>query len=541
LHARSSGKHGKNPTVLLLADEATCYAFDLRKFSDIKYQISNISSVIGHDVKNSLKVLLELGMDLPRVSHDTLVGSFIINALRREQTLTDLASSDLNYETELENLDDDELLMKAPEVVAVIRALSVMQGEQMSEVTSLIKMADQVDWPVIPVLARMERAGMKLDVEFFKKLSDELADKISDVEQTIYGYADEQFNISSPNQLSEILFQKLVLPTDGVKKGKSGNYSTASNVLIRLRDYHPIIKHIEEYREFTKLKSTYVDPLPAMVDENNRVHSTLNLTIAATGRLSSIDPNLQNIPVRTELGRKIRKGFIAEPGNALISADYSQFELRIAAALSGDTDMISAFNENRDIHTETAALIQEVEPDQVTKEMRYAAKAVNFGILYGQGVHGLSEGTGISYADAKRFIDRYFEVRPKLKGMIEKFREQAKDRGYVETVMGRRRPTPDVQSSNFMVREGALRAAINMPIQGSAADLTKMAMVAVEEKLPSGSFQIMQIHDSIMVECREADAEKIAKMMVDTMENIKPDLGVNLKVDVNIGKTWGEL
>jgi DNA polymerase-1 len=387
----------------------------------------------------------------------------------------------------------------------------------------------------------MERAGMKLDVKFFSDLSVELADMISDVEQTIYGYADQDFNIASPGQLSEILFEKLKLPTTGVKKGKNGNYSTASKVLGKLKNEHPIIVSIEQFREYSKLKSTYVDPLPAMVDENNRVHSTLNLTVAATGRLSSIDPNLQNIPVRTELGRQIRKGFIVEKGNVMISADYSQFELRIAAAMSGDQDMIKAFNENRDIHTETAALIQEVKPEEVTKEMRYAAKAVNFGILYGQGVHGLSEGTGISYADAKRFIDRYFEVRPKLKGMIDKFREQAKDRAYVETVMGRRRPTPDVQSSNFMVREGALRAAINMPIQGSAADLTKMAMSAVEEKLPEGAFQIMQIHDSIMVECKEADADKISKMMVSTMEQIKPDLGVNLKVDVAIGKNWSEL
>jgi DNA polymerase-1 len=542
LHARSAGKHGKNPTVLLMSDEHTCYAIDLRKFSNIKNQISNIPVVIGYDLKNSFKVLLGLGYEkLPRVSHDVLLGAFIIDALRRDLSLTELASGDLGYDTELDNLDDDELLTKAGEVVAVIRALSIMQGEQMSEVTSLIKMSETVDWPVIPVLARIERAGMKLDVNFFKKLSAELADKISDVEQTIYGYADEEFNIASPGQLSEILFQKLVLPTDGVKKGKNGNYSTASNVLIRLREHHPIIKHIEEFREYSKLKSTYVDPLPTMVDENDRVHSTLNLTIAATGRLSSIDPNLQNIPVRTELGRQIRRGFIAEKGNMLISADYSQFELRIAAAMSGDEDMIKSFNENSDIHTETAALIQGVPVDQVTKEMRYAAKAVNFGILYGQGVHGLAEGTGISYADAKQFIDKYFEVRPKLKGMIDKFRDDAKNKGYVETVMGRRRPTPDVQSSNFMIREGAYRAAINMPIQGSAADLTKMAMSAVEEKLPEGAFQIMQIHDSIMVECREADAESVSKMMVETMEQIKPDLGVDLKVDVAIGENWGKL
>jgi DNA polymerase-1 len=284
----------------------------------------------------------------------------------------------------------------------------------------------------------------------------------------------------------------------------------------------------------------------------------MNLTVAATGRLSSVDPNLQNIPVRTELGREIRKGFIAEKGNVLISADYSQFELRIAAAMSGDGPMIKAFNENRDIHTETAALIQGVKPEEVTKEMRYSAKAVNFGILYGQGVHGLSEGTGISYKEAKEFIDKYFEVRPSLKAMLEKFRTEAKDKGYVETVMGRRRPTPDVQSSNFIVREGAYRAAINMPIQGSAADLTKMAMSKLEtkfEELRSESLdlrkgsprsfsvpqQIMQIHDSIMVECKESDAEKISKMMVEVMESIKPDLGVNLKVDVSIGKNWSEL
>ncbi|MCA9323631.1 DNA polymerase I [Candidatus Saccharibacteria bacterium] len=553
LHARSAGKHGKDPSIVLLADSETCYAIDVRKISTINSQLLTLSgTVIGHDVKNSLKVLLEIGFEtLPRVAHDTLVGAFIVNSLRRDQTLTEQASNDLGYEVELDNIDDDEALSKAAEIVAVIRELANLQGEQMSEVTSLIKMAETVDWPVIPVLARLERAGMKLDPKFFGKLSEQLADQISDVEQTIYGHADQEFNISSPSQLSEILFEKLGLPVNVTKKGKAGHYSTASNVLEKLKGVHPIVDEIERYREYTKLKSTYVDPLPTMVDEHDRVHSTMNLTIAATGRLSSIDPNLQNIPVRTELGRKIREGFIADKGNVLISADYSQFELRIAAAMSGDQAMIDAFNEDRDIHTETAALIQGVDAKDVTKEMRYAAKAVNFGILYGQGVHGLSEGTGISYAEAKQFIDKYFEVRPKLKGMIEGFRAQAKDKGYVETVMGRRRPTPDVQSSNFMVREGAYRAAINMPIQGSAADLTKMAMVQVEEhlqelrgnskELNAWPQQIMQIHDSIMVECAERDAEKVATMMKETMEQIHPELGVNLRVDVSIGKNWGEL
>ncbi len=542
IHARSAKKHGKNPTALFISDKENCYTLDLDKLpQNTNYQSLIPKKVIGYDLKNSFEILLEIGLNLPKVSHDVLVGAFIVDSSRRYLSLTQLASNDIGYETELDELDNEELFVKAAEICAVIRALYEKQGEQMSELTSLLKMAETVDWPVIPVLARIERAGIKLDTKFFAKLSDELADKISDVEQTIYGYADQEFNIASPVQLSEVLFSTLQLPTTGVKKGKSGNYSTASNVLGKLKPLHPIIEHIEEFREYSKLKSTYVDPLPAMVDDNNRVHGTLKLTVAQTGRLSSIDPNLQNIPVRTEIGREIRKGFIAEEGNVLISADYSQFELRIAAALSGDEQMIKAFNDNRDIHTETAALINGIDSKDVTKDMRYAAKAVNFGILYGQGVHGLSEGTGISYAEAKKFIDKYFEVRPKLKGMIERFRDDAKNKGYVETVMGRRKPTSDVNSSNFIVREGAYRAAINMPIQGSAADLTKMAMSAVEEKLPKGAFQIMQIHDSIMVECKEADADKIGKMMKETMESIKPDLGVNFRVDVSIGKNWSEL
>lgn len=541
LHTRAAGKHGTDPSYVLLADEETCYVFAGDQLPRAVDVLKDIDAVSGYDLKHDFQVLLELGVEkLPRVAHDVHVGAFIIDSLRRDLSLSELAG-DLGFDLKLEDLDNEEYASKAGEFAAVIRELSDYQGEKISEVTSLIKMADAVDWPVIPVLARLERAGMKLDTEFFKKLSDDLAEKISYVEQTIYGYADQEFNISSPSQLSEILFVKLELPTNVTKKGKAGHYSTAVNVLEKLKGVHPIIEEIEKYREYTKLKSTYVDPLPSQVDENNRLHSSMNMTVAATGRLSSNDPNLQNIPVRTELGREIRRGFIAEEGNVIISADYSQFELRIAAAMSGDEAMIKAFNEDSDIHTETAALIQGVAPEEVTKEMRYAAKAVNFGILYGQGVHGLSEGTGISYAEAKEFIAKYFEVRPKLRGMIDGFKDMAKNKGYVETVMGRRRPTPDVQSSNFMVREGAYRAAINMPIQGSAADLTKMAMSAVEEKLPKGAFQIMQIHDSVMVECKEKDAEAIGQMMRETMESIKLDLGVKLKVDVSIGKNWGAL
>ncbi|MDQ3093750.1 MAG: DNA polymerase I [bacterium] len=541
-YGRCSGKHGKNPTLLVLADEENTYALDLKAFSLKPSSLSLPGGITGYDLKSVFKLLLELGYDeLPTVTHDVQIGAFLVSSIRRDYSLNTLAGSDLGYNSELDNIDDEQALERAAEICAVIRALAVMQGEQMSEVTSLIKLADRVEWSVIPVLARMERAGVKIDPKFFGKFSDSLADKIIDIEQTIYGYADQEFNISSPTQLSEILFTKLGLPTSVTKKGKAGHFSTASDVLGKLRDLHPIIDCIEQYREFTKLKNTYVDTLPKMVDENGRLHTTFHMTIAPTGRLSSQDPNLQNIPIRTELGRELRQGFIAESGNVLVSGDYSQFELRIAAAMSGDEGMIDAFNSDRDVHTETAALVSGIDAKDVTKAQRYAAKAVNFGILYGQGTHGLSEGTGMSYADAKAFIAKYFEVRPKLKDMIERFRDQAKNKGFVETIAGRRKPTPDVQSSNFMVREGALRAAINMPIQGGAADFTKMAMVAVDSKLPSSAVQILQIHDSILIECKAADAEKLGKMMKDTMENIYPDLGVKLKVDISTGKTWGEL
>ncbi len=541
VHARSAGKNGTEPKVLILGDSEHAYAIDLRKVAIPEKGLGSLESAMGHDIKNSFKVLLELGMKLPKVAHDTLIADFIIDSLGRDRTLTALAARDLGYEGNLEDLDDDQLLEKADEIVGVILALANMQSMQMSEVTSLINLATTVDWPVIPVLARMERAGIKIDPPFFAAFALDLEGRISDIEQTIYGFANQEFNISSPGQLGEILFEKLALPTTFTKKGKNGNYSTANDVLEKIKDKHLIIECIQNYREFTKLKSTYVDTLPLLTDEHDRIHTTFNLTSAATGRLSSIDPNLQNIPVRTELGKGIRRGFITEKGNAFVSADYSQFELRIAAAMSGDELMIKAFNDDRDIHTETAALIQGIDPKDVTKEMRYAAKAVNFGILYGQGTFGLANGTGISLAEAKEFIEKYFAVRPKLKGMITTFREQALNRGYVETLLGRRRPTPDVKSPAFPVREGAYRAAINMPIQGTAADLTKLAMSAVEEKLPKGAQQLLQIHDSILVECLERDADEVGKILKETMENIYPKLGVNLRVDVSTGKNWGEL
>lgn len=544
IHAICAGAHGRDPSVIVLADGKTAYAVDVQKTGKACVQklLTEVDSVIGYDTKSSLKALINLDVALPPVTHDVLVGAFLINSLRREHALTELAFTDLGYEgSNLDDLSPEDLVHRAGDLAAVILALKNYQAESMSELTSLIKLADEVEWPVIPVLACMEYEGIGLDTKYLSKMSDELADKISDIEQTIYGYADQEFNIGSPSQLSDILFNKLNLPTEATKKGKSGHYSTATDVLQKLKGLHPIIESIEQYREYTKLKSTYVDALPKAVDAESRVHTTFNLTTAATGRLSSVDPNLQNIPVRTELGKKIRTAFVARPGNIFVSADYSQFELRLAAALSGDEEMKEAFNNDADIHRLTAAAVLNIKPEEVTKDMRYRAKAVNFGILYGQGPHGLAAGTGMSFAEARDFIAKYFLIRPKLKEYIDGLREQAKTKGYVETLMGRRRPTPDVQSSNFMVREGAYRQAVNMPIQGTAADLTKLAMVRVQERLPENARMLLQIHDSILVECAEKDAGKVGAMMKETMEAVYPDLGVKLKVDVDSGKNWGEI
>ena len=352
--------------------------------------------------------------------------------------------------------------------------------------------------------------------------------------------AAQQFSKSASSASSSAAGQVgAVQGTWVIKRGKTG-YSTAASELEKLRGLHPIIDLISSYREVTKLKNTYVDTLPQMVDKNSRVHTTFNLTIAQTGRLSSTEPNLQNIPIRTELGKNIRTAFVAEKGNVLVSADYSQFELRLAAALSDDKDMISAFNRDADIHAETASAILGIPTNKLTKEQRSTAKAVNFGIMYGLGPHGLSVGTGMTFTEARDFIKRYFEIRPKLKEYIDLLREKADKQGYVETLLGRRRPTPDVHSSNFAVREAAYRAAVNMPLQGTAADIMKMAMVAVAQKLPAGAKMLLQIHDSLIVECPDGKAKEVGKILKETMEGIYK-LPVKLTVDISTGKNWGEL
>jgi DNA polymerase-1 len=550
VHSRSAGKHGRDPQVLIMSpDGRDTYTFDLTKLDTGAVQtllsdLKSLPSLIGYDVKSTLKVLLELGVsDLPPVGHDVLIGAFLINSSRREQSLTELASADLGYDgSPFEDIDAEELKSRAAEIIAAIHGLHEQQTKELQSIPKLPELAKTIEWPVIPVLARMEYSGIQLDCDYLATFASEINDLISDYEQQIYGHADQEFNIGSPAQLADILFTKLNLPKMGIKKGKTG-YSTAASELDKLRGQHPIIDLITQYREVTKLKNTYVDTLPKLVDGHSRVHTTFNLTIAQTGRLSSTDPNLQNIPVRTELGKRIRTAFVAGKGRKLVSADYSQFELRLAAAMSGDADMVDQFNRGADIHTLTAAQIYGRQPEDVTKQMRSAAKTVNFGVLYGMSPHGLSVATGMTMEQAKKFIDAYFELRKPLLGYLDSLKEQARKDGYVETLFGRRRPMPDIHSSNFVVRSAAERAAMNMPIQGTEADLMKLAMVAVDKELAPvpGTRQLLQIHDSILVECAEKDAQHVADILKTTMEAIDPDLPVKLLVEVSIGDNWGEL
>jgi DNA polymerase-1 len=544
VYSRSAGKNGRDPLVLILsADGKTSYTIDFTKVEPKLFvkNWSKLAALVGHDVKATLKFFKALGIsDLPKVGHDVLVGAFLINALVRAQSLTDLATADLKFDgVPLEDLPTEDLITRAPEVIAILRELYMHQKEQLKQLPKIQKVADDIDWPVESVLADMEYEGIGLDVDYLKKFSKKIDKSIKELEKKIYGHAGYEFNIGSPGQLAEVLFTKLNLPSHGIKKGKTG-LSTAASELDKLRGLHPVIDLITQYREVTKLKNTYVDTLPQQVDEHSKLHTTFGLTGSQTGRLNSSDPNLMNIPVRTELGKNIRTAFVAGKGNAFISADYSQFEIRVAAALSGDEGMIDAFNRDADIHVETAALVYGIKPEEVTKQQRYEAKAVNFGTMYGQGPHALSLLVGIDFGAARQFIQRYFEVRPKLKEYIDKTKELAKEQGYVENIFGRRRPTPDVNSSNFAVREAGYRAAVNMPLQGTAADLMKMAMVQVAEKLPKDAKLLLQIHDSILVETPEKQAEAVGKILKETMESVYK-LPVKLKADISIGKNWGEL
>ena len=414
------------------------------------------------------------------------------------------------------------------------------QLQEFEKSPKLYQVLTELDLPLIPVLYKMEEKGMLVDKAYFANLRQEYTAEVAKLEQEVFSLAGKSFNLNSPIQLSEILFIDLRLPVKGIKKTSRG-YSTGAKELDKLKNLHPIIPKIIEYREAAKLLSTYIIPIPELADKNSRIHTTFTQNVTATGRLSSKDPNLQNIPVRTEEGKRIRAGFIAPEGKVLVSADYSQFELRLAAALSNDQNLINDFNNNIDIHTKTASEAFNIPFDQVTKDQRRAAKVINFGILYGMSVKGLAEAANMPIYEAKQFIDNYFKLRAPIKQKLESILKQAREEGYVETFYGRRRPTPDVKSPNFVIRQAAERAAANMPIQGTEADLMKRAMVNVDQALPKTAHLVMQVHDSLIVECEAKEAETVAKILKEKMENVAPELPVKLAVEVTIGKNWGEL
>ena len=511
----------------LAAGRAEAYHIPVRDVPTSAWRVFELATVVAYDVKQLYHDLAALGVDDVQFAqiHDIRQAAFLIDPLRRDRSLGALIGGEL--EAQLERME-------------ALWQVYDWQIEALQELPRVADIAQRFDFPLIHPLFLVEHRGIKVDKSVLAAMSKELGDEHKKLEQEMYTLVGYEFNIASPTQLSEVLFTKLQLPTTGIKKGKTG-YSTGQKELDKLRGQNPIIELIERTRELAKLKNTYVDTLPLVADKHDRIHTTFNQDVAATGRLSSTDPNLQNIPVRTDLGRRIRGAFVPERGNVFVSADYSQFELRLAAVLADDKELINDFNGDVDIHTKTAAQVYGIPMDDVTKRQRRDAKVINFGVLYGMSPHGLSAATGMNFVEAKKFIDHYFELRAPIRAYIDATLEKAKTEGYVETYYGRRRPTPDVNSSNFMVREGAKRQAANMPIQGTEADLMKLAMIQVEKKLKGLGEQILQVHDSILVECPKENGEKIAEILRQTMESIAPELPIKLKVDVGIGEDWGEL
>ena len=392
------------------------------------------------------------------------------------------------------------------------------------------------------ILAKMELAGISLDTDWLSRESVDLENDLRELEQKIFELSGEEFNMNSPKQLGEILFEKLKLDPKA-KKTKTGQYSTSEEVLQKLAYKHEIIQHILKYRTYQKLKSTYVDALPSEIEpKDNRVHTTFSQTTAATGRLSSLNPNLQNIPIRTARGQQIRGAFVAEEGKKIISADYSQIELRLIAELSGEDNMIKAFQNGEDIHASTASKLFKIPLDQVDKTQRSQAKTVNFGIIYGQGAFALAEQTGLSRTEAKQMIDSYYENYPKLKIFMTEQVEKARKNGFVETILGRKRHLKDINSNNFVVRGHAERNAVNAPIQGSAADIIKVAMINIDKALSEGGFKtkmLLQVHDELLFEVPVEEIEPIKALIKEKMESAMKTK-VPLIVEVGVGNNWLE-
>jgi DNA polymerase-1 len=399
---------------------------------------------------------------------------------------------------------------------------------------------ETIEMPLVPVLARMEEVGVGLDRGVLAELSTETHARIAELVTEIHELAGTSFTIDSPKQLGEVLFDKLGLPPQ--RRTKTG-YSTDAGVLAALAPLHPIAEKIVAYRELTKLTSTYIDALPRLVGEDGRLHTTFNQTVAATGRLSSSNPNLQNIPVRTELGRRIRAAFVpARSGDLMVGADYSQIELRILAHLSGDRGLIEAFTSGADFHAATAARVFGVAPEAVDAEMRRKAKAVNFGIVYGISAHGLAESLGVDYAEAQATIDRYFGAYPRVRAYLDETIAEAHRTGYAETLYGRRRPIPELKSSNWNLKSFGERTAMNHPMQGTAADIMKLAMIEVDRRLRAEGWaarMVLQVHDELVFEAPPGELERLSVLAREAMSGVA-ELAVPLEVSVGSGGNWAD-
>lgn len=509
---------------------------------------------IGHDVKKDIRFLRSYGYNGFTTEFDTAIGAYILNATGSSYEYDDIAATFLNetYPSQEEVFgkgrtkktfaalpEAERTAYGARQAEIFFRARKVME-ERLAENEQKSLFYD-MEMPLIYVLADMEKYGIKVDKAALLAYQKRLGESLDGMEEEIYALAGEKFNINSPKQLGVILFEKLGLK--GGKKTKTG-YSTAADVLEKLRTAHPVVERILHYRQLAKLKSTYADGLLAVMDaETEKIYSTFNQTITATGRISSTEPNLQNIPVRLELGRELRKIFIPESAEfCFLDADYSQIELRVLAHISGDESLIAAFKSNQDIHRMTASQVFHVPFDEVTPLQRSNAKAVNFGIIYGKGAFSLGQDLGISRKEAEEYINAYFARYPKIKTFMEDTIKNGAKHGYVSTLWNRRRNMPELQSSNFMQRAAGERAAMNMPIQGTAADIIKLAMIKVHRALQEGGYRsrlILQVHDELLIEAYKEEKEAVAKILKENMEHAA-DLLVPLDVDVHEGASWFE-
>ncbi|WP_428817341.1 DNA polymerase I [Clostridium butyricum] len=486
-----------------------------------------------HDGKNLVTFLNKNNITVKEFDFDTAIAAYLLDSAQSKYNLTELIEKYLNEEIDGSESENEGILGSyIPKLYMILK--SNIEKEKMD------KLYYEVEHPLIFVLSSMESIGFNINQSMLDELKIKFDSEIQRTQKEIYELADEEFNVSSPKQLGKILFEKLDLPI--IKKTKTG-YSTNQEVLEKLLDKHEIIPKIMYYRQITKISSTYVEGLKNVIDEDGRIHSNFNQTVTTTGRLSSTDPNLQNIPIRHELGREIRKVFIPlQEGDTLVSCDYSQIELRVLAHIAGDENMIDAFKHHSDIHTKTASEVFKVPVEDVTSLMRSRAKAVNFGIVYGISAFSLSQDLKIPKAEAQEYMNIYFERYPKIKSYLENIVSEAEEKGYVLTILNRRRFIPEINASNKIVKALGERLAMNAPIQGSAADIIKIAMINVYNKLKESKMQsklILQVHDELILNVKENEFEEVKKIVVDEMENaIK--LSVGLDVDINSGKTWYE-